>query len=201
MDTYSKKTKKWLDERFCKCDENGIYLAHQPIYGFRKGHSELGSISKYIITFSIMNTLSHLSFDSLLDVGGAEGYKAYIVKELFGVKVMNSDLSNEACKRAEEIFQLESIPADIHELPFKDNEFDVVLCSQTLEHITNPKQSIDEITRVAKKAIIITVPYESQEDIDKNIKEKSPHSHIHSFNLKSLGVCPSNNCTVFNGMV
>jgi hypothetical protein len=72
VDQYTQETKLWLNERFRKCDEEGIYFAHQPIYGFRKGHSEPGHMGKYIRTYQIMKVLSHMSFDSLLDVGGAE---------------------------------------------------------------------------------------------------------------------------------
>ncbi|MDD5079044.1 MAG: class I SAM-dependent methyltransferase [Candidatus Omnitrophica bacterium] len=162
MDAYTEKTKIWLDERFDSCDKEGIYPAHQPIYGFRKGHSEPGLIFRYITTYNIMRALTHLKFDSFLDVGGAEGYKAYVVKELFGVKVKTTDLSIEACKRAKEIFHLDAQPVDIHKLPFSDSEFDVVLCSAMLEHITNFQQGLEELLRVARKAVVITIPHDDK---------------------------------------
>lgn len=191
MDEYTRKTKIWLDERFKKCNEHGIYYAHQPLYGMRKGYSESRFINRYILTYQIMKTLSHLKFDSLVDIGGAEGYKAWIVKQIFGVKVKNSDLSEEACKRAEEIFHIASIPAVILELPFKNNEFDVVLCSETLEHVTDLDKAINELLRVANKAVVITVPHEPKEIIDKIIKEEIPHGHIHYFNLESFNFLKS----------
>ena len=191
MDKYTQETKIWLDARFKECDKHGIYRAHQPIYGFRKGHSGSDFISRYIRTYQIMKVFSHLKFDSLLDVGSAEGYKAYIAKQLFGVKVKNSDLSEEACKRAEEIFWIESMPADIHNLPFQKNEFDVVLCSETLEHVVDLHKAIDELLRVARKAVVLTVPHEPKEVIDKNIEEEIPHAHIHSFDLESFNFLKS----------
>ena len=54
MDNYTTDTKDWLNDRFKATDEEGIYFAHQPIYGFRKGHSEPGIIIRYIITYQIM---------------------------------------------------------------------------------------------------------------------------------------------------
>jgi ubiquinone/menaquinone biosynthesis C-methylase UbiE len=186
MDEYTRKTKDWLDERFKRCDKDGIYYAHQPIYGMRKGYSESGLINRYIITFRIMEALSHLKFDSLVDIGGAEGYKAWVAKQIFGVKVKNSDLSEEACKRCQEIFGIESIPIDIHELPFKDNEFDVALCSETLEHVLDLPRAVSELLRVSRKAVIITVPHESRETVDKIKRVEVPHGHIHSFDLGSF---------------
>lgn len=81
MDEYTLNTKHWLDERFKKVDEFGVFFAHQPIYGFRAGHCESGFFEKYARTYQIMKTLSRLSFKTLLDAGGAEGYKAGIVKK------------------------------------------------------------------------------------------------------------------------
>jgi 2-polyprenyl-3-methyl-5-hydroxy-6-metoxy-1,4-benzoquinol methylase len=186
VDRYTQETKLWLEERFRKCDEQGIYFAHQPIYGFRKGHSDPGLMDKYIRTCQIMKALSHMKFDSLLDVGGAEGYTAYIAKQIFGVNVKASDLSEEACLRAREIFHVDSDPADIHELPYADSEFDIVLCSETLEHVTDYQGAIGELLRVAAKAVVITVPHEDRAVIESNIEKRIPHAHIHSFTLDSL---------------
>jgi ubiquinone/menaquinone biosynthesis C-methylase UbiE len=198
MDSYTKKTKLWLDKRFRSYDEDGIYVAHQPIYGFLKGHCEPDVILRYIITFQIMKAFSHLKFNSVLDLGGAEGYKAYIIRNLFNANVINSDLSEEACKRGKEIYDVDSVPADIHNLPFKNKEFDIVLCSETLEHVSNINKAIDELNRVAKKAIIITVPHEPIEDVEKNIENEMNHAHIHSFNLESLNFLTSKGYHIFS---
>ena len=50
--------------------------------------------------------------------------------------------------------------ADVHELPYRDNEFDTVVCLETLEHVENPHAAVQELKRVAKKRIIISVPLE-----------------------------------------
>lgn len=186
MDQYTQETKLWLDERFRKCDEQGIYFAHQPIYGFRKGHAEPGHIDKYVRTYQIMKALAHLRFDSLLDVGGAEGYTAYVAKQIFGVRAKSSDLSEEACLRAREIFHIDSAPADIHELPYIDDEFDVALCTATLEHVVDYRKAINELLRVATKAVVVVVPCEDRARIERNIREKIPHAHIHGFTLSSF---------------
>jgi len=95
-------------------------------------------------------------------------------------------LSEEACKRAKEIFNIKGVQGDIHNLPFNDQEFDVVLCSETLEHVTNIKEATIELLRIAKNAVIISVPHESQNIVDRNIKEKIPHAHIHALDESSF---------------
>lgn len=186
MDEYTKATKVWLDERFRKTSGTGIYQAHQPIYGFEEGNSDVDVMSKYVTTFQIMKVLSRIDFKTFIDVGGAEGYKSHVVRSLFGVDVTNSDLSDEACKRAREIFKVRSIPADIHELPFDDGQFDVVLSSMAIEHVTDEKQAVRELLRVARKAVVITVPHEPIEAVECNIEKKHMASHIHQFDDHSF---------------
>lgn len=41
-------------------------------------------------------------------------------------------------------------------LPFKDKEFDVCLCTHTLEDLPNPFLIMDEMSRVAKRGLIVT---------------------------------------------
>ncbi len=189
MDNYTENTMHWLNIRYRKTDNEGIYFAHQPIYGFRKGHSEPGLVNRYTITFQIMRALSHLQFNSLLDVGGSEGYKAALIRSIFNGKVRSCDLSIEACNRAKEIFNIDGEPVNIKSLPYGDNEFDVVLCSETLEHVPNFQEATKELIRVCKKAAVITVPHEQKSDIKRNIKEKIPHAHIHSFDTRSFDFC------------
>lgn len=43
------------------------------------------------------------------------------------------------------------IKADICNLPFKDNSFDVIFCNHVLEHITNDQKAMQELYRVLKK--------------------------------------------------
>lgn len=43
------------------------------------------------------------------------------------------------------------VKADICDLPFKDNEFDVVFCNHVLEHIPDDEKAMQELYRVLKK--------------------------------------------------
>lgn len=43
------------------------------------------------------------------------------------------------------------VKADICDLPFQDNEFDVVFCNHVLEHIPDDKKAMQELFRVLKK--------------------------------------------------
>ncbi|MDO8639388.1 MAG: methyltransferase domain-containing protein [bacterium] len=47
---------------------------------------------------------------------------------------------------------------DIYHLPFKDKQFDTILCSHTIEHVDNPKVFYQELKRVGKEVTLITPP-------------------------------------------
>ena len=48
------------------------------------------------------------------------------------------------------------LAADGENLPFKDKEFDYVICCQVLEHVENPVKFLSEQFRVARRGYIET---------------------------------------------
>lgn len=55
---------------------------------------------------------------------------------------------------------LADVKADICNLPFKDNEFDVIFCNHVLEHIPDDTKAMQELYRVLKKGgmAILQIP-------------------------------------------
>lgn len=49
---------------------------------------------------------------------------------------------------------------DIHKLPYKDNFFDFIICSEVIEHVQNPDAVVSEFKRVLKKGgiVLVTTP-------------------------------------------
>ena len=48
----------------------------------------------------------------------------------------------------------------LYALPFSDNSFDTVVCSQVLEHVDDVETAMAELKRVARRFVVITVPRE-----------------------------------------
>jgi uncharacterized protein YbaR (Trm112 family)/SAM-dependent methyltransferase len=157
MGLLTKNNLRWLNERFKRNETTGLYLAHAPIYGLYSEHSSPGGhLVAYARIYNILKQLNQRPFNSLLDVGGAEGFVSFLVGKLFDVPVVTSDIAIEPCLRAQELFNLEGIVFDSQALPIKDEAFDVVLCSEVIEHLEYPIEAIFELLRVAKKYLIIT---------------------------------------------
>jgi len=155
MNNHTEKAKIWLDRRFSK-EIDGHYYSHQPLYGINSPYQEPNAILRFMRTYRLLQILGGLEFNSFLDVGGGEGYISALAKELFSVTAHTTDLSEEACLRAGEIFDLQGIATDATQLPFQDESYDLVLCSEVIEHLSSPVFVISELVRVAQKYVVIT---------------------------------------------
>lgn len=47
---------------------------------------------------------------------------------------------------------------DIYRLPFKNKQFNYVLCSHTIEHVDNPVRFYQELKRVGKYVVLVVPP-------------------------------------------
>ncbi|MFH1407531.1 MAG: class I SAM-dependent methyltransferase [Patescibacteria group bacterium] len=89
---------------------------------------------------------------NLLDVGSSTGIIDNFLSKKFA-QVIGIDIDKRAIKYASENFKKENLKfilGDAMKLSFTDNFFDVVVCTQIYEHISNPKKMFDEIYRVLK---------------------------------------------------
>ena len=88
---------------------------------------------------------------------------------------------------------------NIEHLPYKDNFFDFIICSEVIEHVSRPDLVVSEFNRVLKKngRVLITTPnILNPMEIVHNLKhylmwiiKKEPITHIQHFtfiNLKKL---------------
>jgi ubiquinone/menaquinone biosynthesis C-methylase UbiE len=196
MDSYTTTTMEWLNRRYRDTSPGGIYFAHQPIYGIYDSHSEPNALERYLRTSYILRALSRLQGRSLLDVGASEGCQASLARNLLGLATTCCDLSEEACQRAREIYGLDAHQADARTLQFKDNQFDLVTCSETLEHIKDYELAVNEILLVARTAVVITVPHESYECVAENKATGELHAHINAFDLNSFDYLRSQGLTI-----
>ena len=78
---------------------------------------------------------------------------------------------------------LADVKADICNLPFKDNEFDVILCNHVLEHIPDDTKAMQELYRVLKPGGfgVFQIPQDLTRELtfeDNSIKDKKERAKI-----------------------
>lgn len=100
---------------------------------------------------------------TVLDAGCGEGFIIDFLKQRdAGLDLTGVDLSEEAVDYARTRFgdQATFRTGDLYDLPFPDDAFDTVLCSEVLEHLDDPERAARELGRVARNYVVITVPRE-----------------------------------------
>ncbi len=80
---------------------------------------------------------------------------------------------------------------DITALPFEDNSFDVVICSEVLEHIPDDNQAISELVRIVKpgKMLAVSVPRTWPEWICWQLSDEyfnANMGHVRIYNKKEI---------------
>lgn len=110
----------------------------------------------------ILSYLLHRKGLSILDAGCGSGWLSFILMRR-GFKVVGLDISRERLLKEAKRHLKDTIPlveGDLHQLPFKKESFDIVVCAEVLEHLKNPAIGLKEINRVLKKEgrLILTIP-------------------------------------------
>ena len=127
----------------------------------------------------------------IADIGCGEGF---LLKEIIaGEKIVGIEISTTALKRAKKILKTRNdiylIQGDAQKLPIPDNYFDIILCSEMLEHLPDTRIVLNEFNRILNKSgiLVVSVPNEKQGQKLLNISKK--------FGFYKLinGVTPSEN--------
>lgn len=103
-----------------------------------------------------------LTDKKIIDIGCGEGYLLYKMQEKFlKAELYGLDLSQGRITTTKgHVPKSYLLRGDVLALPFPDNTFDVVVCSELLEHMNEYKKVVAELIRISKKHILITVPNE-----------------------------------------
>jgi len=119
-----------------------------------------------------LDRLGTASNDLVLDLGAGFGRHAFAVLRR-GAKVVALDAGRAEMESVHGMFYAmrevgevsedavaEAICGDVLALPFPDGSFDVLICSEVMEHIPNELLALSELSRVVKSGgrVALTVP-------------------------------------------
>lgn len=125
----------------------------------------------------------------VLDVGCGDGRLSQIIRERNRCFLVGFDLSMTALQR----LSGPKVCGSAAQMPFADRSFDLVVCTEMMEHLPEEIYPVvlKEMARVAKDAILITVP--NEENLTENLahcpacgSEFHVWGHLRSFSHRTL---------------
>jgi 2-polyprenyl-3-methyl-5-hydroxy-6-metoxy-1,4-benzoquinol methylase len=130
-----------------------------------KKHTHKNPIQRLLLNNffrNLVNLTTAKTVDSILDVGCGEGFTLNRLKENgIGKKLEGIEYLDTAIALGRKTYpDIKITKGNIYELPYKDNEFDLVLCTEVLEHLEKPEKALKELVRVSRKYLVISVPNE-----------------------------------------
>lgn len=112
----------------------------------------------------IVSEVVALSPQTFLDAGCGEGFVARrIIDAAPGIALTGCDVSDGALEIAARANpEARFVAGSVVALPFPDRSFDIVGCFEVLEHLPDdlPRQALSELARVARRAVVLSVPQE-----------------------------------------
>lgn len=137
MKDYEALSRKHFDGQAAEYDQRDTYY-----------YSQNGKISCRDIAGQLENT----AYETLLDVGCGTGFLIDLLVKQRSANYCGLDLSEEMIKVAQgkKIPGAEFIMGSADRLPYPDESFDAVTCSQSFHHYPYPEKAMQEAYRVLK---------------------------------------------------
>ncbi|MBW4890539.1 class I SAM-dependent methyltransferase [Mucilaginibacter sp. HMF5004] len=137
----------------------------------------------------IIDVCKGYTFNSILEVGAGDGSILKLLSDQnFAKKYSAVEISESGVNRikALNIKGLELVQMfDGYHLPFRDDEFDLVVLSHVLEHVEHERLLLRELKRVAKMCLI-EVPIDYKDGVDNRIKHFLAYGHINMYTPTSV---------------
>jgi ubiquinone/menaquinone biosynthesis C-methylase UbiE len=98
----------------------------------------------------------------ILEVGCGQGWLLKLIADaLPDVELHGLDIRPEVIDYARKLVpSAHVVVGDGQSLPYEDGSFDVVVCSEVLEHVDDPAGVLAEIERVGRGVAVLSVPHE-----------------------------------------
>jgi 2-polyprenyl-3-methyl-5-hydroxy-6-metoxy-1,4-benzoquinol methylase len=113
---------------------------------------------------SLGDLLDRAAPTTILDVGCGEGVLVEQwadrpnVERIVGIDLEDEGLQAEWARRRRPNVEYRVMPAE--NLPFENGSFDLASAIEVLEHVPDPEHTVEEMTRVARGHLLVSVPRE-----------------------------------------
>ncbi len=136
----------------------------------------------------LISLIAPLNPKKILDAGCGEGF---ILKKLYELKLGKHLEGIDASKKAIEIGKklhpfLDLKLGDIYKFSYKNDSFDLVICTEVLEHLDDPQKALSDILRVSLRYVVLTVPNEPWWTLFNYTKWRKDTGHINHWTSKNF---------------
>ena len=152
----------------------------------RPGVYDPAAFRHYIRERALLGVLAELRFETALDVGCSEGYFMKVIADRTGAEVWGVDIAPAALRKARRLYGQPVGGADAQRLPFADGSFDLVLSTETLEHVLDPDIMIAEMRRVSRGHVVITTPVSGSSDAHEPDYALEAEGHVNNFDAETI---------------
>ena len=141
------------------------------------------------VTYRYKRVQPYIMGNTVLDVGcGMGGFLSLVAREyeVLGIEV-NAEKDAQTNK---DLNSGVTILSDIESgLPLRDESVDTVTCLEVLEHLHDPRGALEELARVARRRVIVTVPFEEtiKTELCIHCGRRTPYwGHLHTFTEQDI---------------
>jgi SAM-dependent methyltransferase len=131
-------------------------LSEEEFADYYKQYEYISNRPTDLSELSIQFIIHNLGEDKTVSIADIACGTCYVLKRIKDTgyhNVHGIDIASQSCYD-----DIEVEVGNIEHLQYPDHAFDIVICSHTLEHVSDLSKTISELKRVAAKKIIITVP-------------------------------------------
>lgn len=141
----------------------------------------------------LTHIINGIEISTVIDAGCGEGESIERLQNVLPSNITGFDISESSIMFTKKRFPLFTFAAhNIYDIPYEADSSDLVLCLEVFEHLEHPEQALLELLRIAKKLVLVSVPYEPYFRIGnlmrgKYISHVGNHpKHIQHWNRRSL---------------
>lgn len=131
---------------------------------------------------------------SALEVGVGEGFlSGHLSKYHSETRFVGVDFDAGQLRALRRHFpDIEAHQGSIYDLEFLRDDFDLIICSQVLEHLANPTLGLNQLASLKPRRVLLTVPHEPWFQLCNLLRGKNPMDlgndpgHLNRWGLGSL---------------